>query len=328
MHVRRDSQIGDSAERDSGSVPNESALLLECEDELDFHATLLDAISDGILAHTLDGHIIYVNDAACAIYGYCRDDFERLGPWGWVSEDAHQLIQTRIAEIRKPGGIVFPAFGPPHEDGSPMHTEVHAQLCDTLRHGQIAVSVVHDVTDRVVAEEKIRHLAFHDTLTGLPNRVLLQERMRLALASADRHGDIVGVVYIDLDDFKPVNDRLGHAIGDEVLVIIAERLRSCTRDEDTVARMGGDEFIALLPRLESSHDLAAIAASIANCIDSPIPVCGDRVTVTASVGLALYLHGEATDELITRADHAMYRAKQDGVSGWEEYLAEQLEARR
>lgn len=203
-----------------------------------------------------------------------------------------------------------------------MFTEVHAQICTTHSHGDIVVSVVHDVTERILAEERIHHMAFHDTLTGLPNRQLLLERMQHALASSDRHGDYVGVVFIDLDDFKPVNDTLGHATGDEVLKIVAERLESCTRDCDTVARMGGDEFLALFPRLDTPEDLATIAASLAGCVDVPIQVRGHQVTVTASLGLALYVPGEATDELITRADHAMYRAKQDGVSGWEEYLAE------
>ncbi len=165
----------------------------------------------------------------------------------------------------------------------------------------------------------------HDELTGLPNRGLLQERMRQALANADRHGDIVGVVYADLDDFKPVNDTLGHTIGDEVLKIVADRLRSCMRESDTVARVGGDEFVALFPRLDSAAALGTVAASISGCIDVPIQIKGHQITVTTSVGLAVYREGEATDELITRADHAMYRAKQDGVSGWEEYLAELAE---
>ena len=148
--------------------------------------------------------------------------------------------------------------------------------------------------------------------------------MRQALANADRHGDIIGVVYADLDDFKPVNDTLGHTVGDEVLRIIADRLRSCMRESDTVARVGGDEFVALFPRLDSAADLASVAASISGCIDVPIQIRGHQVTVTTSVGLAVYREGEATDELITRADHAMYRAKQEGLSGWEEYLAEMV----
>ena len=321
--IREGNHVGPTAE----SAPGESASILKCEEDLDFHSSLLDAIGDGVIAHTLDGRVIYVNQAACDIYGFCRSEFQRLEPWGWVPQHARDILPARIAEIHKPKGAIFAGVGPPHEDGTPMYTEIHARLCETIRDGTIAVLVVHDATDRVLAEKHTRHMALHDTLTGLPNRRLLLERMQQALVSADRHGDIVGVVYADLDDFKPVNDTLGHATGDEVLKIIADRLRSCMRESDTVSRVGGDEFVALFPRLEAPEDLAVIALSIARCIDDPIHIRGHEVTVTTSLGLALYAQGEATDELITRADHAMYRAKQDGVSGWEEYLHELLASR-
>ena len=324
MDVRGGSQTDQRVERDSRPAPSTTRSLLECQEKLDFHTALLDAISEGILAHTLDGQVIYVNDAACEIYGFCRDAFESLEPWGWIPESTRAHIPTRMAEIRSPEGAVFDGSGPAHSDGTPMHTQVHARSCNTYRHGEIIVSVVHDITDRVLAEERIRHMALHDPLTGLPNRGLFQERMQQALASADRHGDIVGVVYADLDDFKPVNDTLGHAMGDEVLKIVSARLKSCMRESDTVARVGGDEFVALFPRLGCADDLANIAASIAGCIDVPIQLNGHQITVTASVGLAVYDEGEATDELINRADHAMYRAKQEGLSGWEEFRVEQL----
>jgi diguanylate cyclase (GGDEF)-like protein/PAS domain S-box-containing protein len=328
MDVRGGSHIDDHVTRDLRETLEATDTLLECQAKLDFHRSLLDAISEGVLAHTLDGRIIYVNEAACEIFGLCRRSFENLEPWGWIPSSAHEHIPDQLLEIRKPGGTVFAGFGPKREDGSPMRTQVHARTCNSLGHGEIIVSVVHDITDRVLAEERIRHMALHDPLTGLPNRGLLQEQMQLALANADRHGDVVGVVYADLDDFKPVNDTLGHAMGDEVLKIVAERLRSCMRESDTVSRVGGDEFVALFPRLACADDLAGIAASIAGCVDVPIQVNGHQVTVTASVGLAIYIRGEATDELINRADHAMYRAKQAGLSGWDEFRVDQRTAVR
>ncbi len=301
---------------------------MECHEALEFHSSLLDAIGEGVLAHTLDGEVIYFNEAACEIYGLCRNSFGHLEPWGWIPPEARNLVPDRMAEIRKPGGAVFAGRGPTKPDGSHTHTQIRARTCNTFRYGEIVVSVIHDVTDRVHAEARIRHMALHDPLTGLPNRGLLEERMQLALANSDRHGDIVGVVYTDLDDFKPVNDTLGHATGDEVLKIVSERLRACMRESDTVARVGGDEFVALFPRLGCVDDLASIAASISGCIDVPIQIGGHNVTVTASVGLAVYVQGEATDELINRADHAMYRAKQDGLSGWEEFRVEQMAKRQ
>jgi diguanylate cyclase (GGDEF)-like protein/PAS domain S-box-containing protein len=326
MDVRGDKQLSDHVEPGSGTTLNGAASLMDCREELDFHTSILDAISVGVIAHTLDGRIVYANDAAGKIYGFTRSEFENLDPWGWVPEHGRHLIPTQLAEIRKPGGTVFAGFGSPQGDSHTRFTEVHARMCSTSRYGEIAVSAIYDSTDRVIAEERVRHMALHDELTGLPNRGLLLERMRQALANADRHGDIVGVVYADLDDFKPVNDTFGHTVGDEVLRIVADRLRSCMRESDTVARVGGDEFVALLPRLDAAADLANVAASISGCIDVPIQIRGHQIVVTTSVGLAAYREGEATDELITRADHAMYRAKQDGLSGWEEYLFELTEA--
>lgn len=298
------------------------ALFEVCQDEIELKSALLDFMLDGVIAHTLRGEIVYVNQQACEIFGLSKYDFVDLEPWGWVTEPSMPLIEQRIRSIRENGGMVFESEGPPGPDGSPMFTEVHAQIVRTPAHGELIVSVIRDITDRVLEQKRMRHLAFHDTLTNLPNRVLLDERMRLALAGANRLGDIVGLVYVDLDEFKPINDTLGHSTGDGVLQIIADRMRGCIRASDTVARVGGDEFVALCPRLETREDLARIAQALTKCASDPIEVDDHVVEVTVSVGLAIYQSGEASDELIARADHAMYRAKHNGLKGWEEYLAD------
>jgi diguanylate cyclase (GGDEF)-like protein len=152
----------------------------------------------------------------------------------------------------------------------------------------------------------------------------LEDDLRSALASADRHDDLVGVVYLDLDDFKPVNDELGHAVGDDVLREVADRMLSCVRECDTVARLGGDEFLVLVSRLAHRDDLAVVARKLEDRIQGLIAVQGHpSVRVTASAGLATYVPGESAEDLMNRADHAMYRAKQAGVSGWEAFLEEQ-----
>jgi diguanylate cyclase (GGDEF)-like protein len=151
----------------------------------------------------------------------------------------------------------------------------------------------------------------------------LEDDLRAALAAADRHSDLVGVIFLDLDDFKPVNDDLGHSVGDFVLRQVAQRMRSCVREGDTVARLGGDEFLIVVARLASREDLAAVARKLEEAVALPIPVDGlPAVRITASAGLATYEHGEAAEDLMNRADHAMYRAKQAGVSGWEAFLAD------
>jgi diguanylate cyclase (GGDEF)-like protein/PAS domain S-box-containing protein len=285
---------------------------------------VLDNSLDGVLVHTLDGHLVYFNETAAAQLGYSEAEFADLGPYGWVADDSISLIPSRVRLLQERGSLLFNSRGAP-KDGSVVHTEVHSRLVDSGGEA-LLVSVVRDVTERVLAHEHIRHLAFHDRLTGLANRMKLEDDLRSALAAADRHDDLVGVIFLDLDDFKPINDDLGHATGDFVLQQVAQRLRSCVREGDTVARLGGDEFLIVVTRVASREDIAAVARKLEEAVAQPIPIEGyGDVRVTTSAGLATYEPGEAAEDLMNRADHAMYRAKQAGVSGWEAFLAEQAE---
>jgi diguanylate cyclase (GGDEF)-like protein/PAS domain S-box-containing protein len=290
----------------------------------DLALMVLDSSLDGVLAHTVDGRIVYFNETAAAQLGYAPEEFAALGPYGWIQDRDLPLIPSRLALLAERGSLLFNSHGAP-KDGSVMHTEVHARLVHA-EEGDLVVSVVRDVTERVLAHEHIRHLAFHDRLTGLANRMKLEDDLRSALAAADRHDDLVGVIFLDLDDFKPINDDLGHATGDFVLQQVAQRLRSCVREGDTVARLGGDEFLIVVTRVASRDDIAAVARKLEEAVAQPIPIEGyGDVRVTTSAGLATYEPGEAAEDLMNRADHAMYRAKQAGVSGWEAFLAEQTD---
>jgi diguanylate cyclase (GGDEF)-like protein len=287
----------------------------------DFALTVLDNSLDGVLAHTLDGRLVYFNETAASQLGYTHDEFDTLGPYGWVDDGNLGLVPSRLGLIVERGSLLFNSRGAP-KDGSEIHTEVHARLVHSGDEDLI-ISVVRDVTERVHAHERIRHLAFHDRLTGLANRMKLEDDLRTALAAADRHDDLVGAIFLDLDDFKPINDELGHAVGDFVLKQVADRMCSCVREIDTVARLGGDEFLVLVTRVAAREDLAVVARKLKESIAQPIRLEGHAdVRVTASAGLAIYDHGEAAEDLMNRADHAMYRAKQAGVAGWEAFLAE------
>jgi diguanylate cyclase (GGDEF)-like protein/PAS domain S-box-containing protein len=280
---------------------------------------ILHSSVDGVMAHTLDGRLVFFNDTAAEHLGYTREEFAALGPYGWVDDDSLALAPSRIALIRERGSLLFPSRGVT-KNGSDMFTEVNARIVE-FRGAEVVVSVIRDVTERVLAHEEIRHLAFHDRLTGLANRMKLEDDLRAALAAADRHDDLVGVIYLDMDNFKPINDELGHAVGDEVLRVVAARMLSCVRDCDTVARLGGDEFLVLVARLGRRGDLAVVARKLEECIQGLIPVEGHMAArVTASAGLAIYEPGELAEDLMNRADHEMYRAKQAGVSGWEAFL--------
>jgi diguanylate cyclase (GGDEF)-like protein len=176
---------------------------------------------------------------------------------------------------------------------------------------------VQDVTAAREAEEHIKYLARHDTLTGLPNRTAWLEAARAALRAAQRHDDTMAVLFIDLDNFKTVNDSYGHGAGDSLLAAIARRLSACMREEDVLARLGGDEFVALLPRVERGQDAAAVAQKMLSTLGEPVTVDGHEILPTVSIGIALYpFDGGEIQQLLRHADAAMYIAKQAGRNTW------------
>lgn len=175
------------------------------------------------------------------------------------------------------------------------------------------VMVSRDVTERKEMEAYILHQSFHDTLTGLPNRLLLVDRMQQATAHLGRKNSPVAVLFIDLDRFKDINDTLGHAAGDRLLQEVAERLGSCVREGDTVARLSGDEFVVLLAGLNDVRDAALVADKIVTTVSSPCRIGGSELRVSPSIGIAVFPgDGHDIDELLRNADTAMYHAKQEG----------------
>ena len=179
-----------------------------------------------------------------------------------------------------------------------------------------------DVTERAELEAQLAHQAYHDPLTGLANRALLRDRVRHALARQERRPDRVSLLFLDLDDFKTVNDSLGHEAGDRLLVLVAERLRNATRGCDTVARLGGDEFAVLLEATRDDADAVAVAERVLQALTAPIVLDGSEVAVGGSVGIARAGDEDGADELLRNADVAMYRAKQRGQGGYEIFAPE------
>jgi len=180
-----------------------------------------------------------------------------------------------------------------------------------------------DITERKHIEERIRHMAQHDTLTDLPNRALFSDRLQQALAVAKRDHLRFAVLYLDLDKFKPINDSLGHDVGDLLLKEAAQRMQACVRESDTVARIGGDEFVVLLRNVDEAEDAVRVAEKIRFALNQPFEIAGRQLNVSSSSGIAIYPdHGSNEIELSKNADMAMYTAKQSGRNNVKLFLPE------
>ena len=185
----------------------------------------------------------------------------------------------------------------------------------------LRMTVARDISERKQAEARIQFLAHHDILTHLPNRAMLLERLQIMLNVAKRQGTQVGVLFIDLDNFKTINDSLGHYAGDQLLKRLAQRLQACLRSVDLVGRLGGDEFLVIISGLERTEDVIPIAEKIAECISEPFALEGQTLGVSGSIGISMYPQdGESTDTLIRNADAAMYLAKERGRSNFQFFM--------
>ncbi|HKJ70137.1 MAG TPA: GGDEF domain-containing protein, partial [Gammaproteobacteria bacterium] len=174
------------------------------------------------------------------------------------------------------------------------------------------VSTGKDISTHIQYQEQIQHLAQHDQLTDLPNRSLFNDRLQQAIRRADRRGNRVALLFCDLNDFKSINDRFGHHAGDQLLQEVAERLRACGRREDTVARVGGDEFILLLEGISARDEAEGVARRLQQALATPFQVAGEQRCIGVSIGLAFYPDDSTSREgLITAGDRAMYRHKAD-----------------
>ncbi|MDH5630733.1 MAG: EAL domain-containing protein [Gammaproteobacteria bacterium] len=175
----------------------------------------------------------------------------------------------------------------------------------------------------IAQKNALAHMAHHDDLTGIANRTLFNDRLEHGIAKAKRNDTIMALLFIDLDNFKTINDSLGHSVGDEVLKFMTETIIKTIRDEDTVARLGGDEFTIILEGLKKESDASVLAQKIINSLEEPIEIDGNKLYVTASIGISLYpTDGETTEELLQYADSAMYKAKSEGKNNFQYYSSD------
>jgi diguanylate cyclase (GGDEF)-like protein/PAS domain S-box-containing protein len=281
--------------------------------------SLVQYASDIITLLEADGTVRHVSPAVERVTGYTPEERIGTSAFGSVHPDDREQALNTFAEVLKVPGLHPPLeFRVPHKEGSWCYLEhvVNNLLDDPTVRGVVVNS--RDVTERKVLEEQLRHQAFHDPLTGLPNRALFMDRLEHALALAHRRGTKVAVLFADLDNFKVMNDSLGHAAGNQLLIAVAERLKACVRPEDTAARLGGDEFTILVEGVTGGDDVAQIAERIAEILQPPFALEEQEVFATASTGIVLNSTAqEQAADLLRHADLAMYRAKHKGKARYE-----------
>ena len=289
----------------------------------------LNSIGDAVLTTNLPGNVTYLNLVAEMMTGWSLENalgrplsevFRIVD--GATREEAPNPAQQAIRENRTVGLAAESVLL--RRDGYESAIEDSAAPIHN-RDGKVAGAVIvfHDVSESRSMALKMAHLAQHDFLTGLPNRVLLTERLSRAIGQAHRHKKRVALMFIDLDYFKHINDSLGHTVGDLLLQTVAERLKVCVRDTDTVCRQGGDEFVILLTEIEQTQDAAPVAEKILAVFAEPCLIAGNELHVTLSIGISIYPDdGQDSDAVMKNADTAMYHAKGHGRNNYQFFTSE------
>jgi diguanylate cyclase (GGDEF)-like protein/PAS domain S-box-containing protein len=270
----------------------------------------------GVYRATLDGRFLECNEAFARILGYpARDLVLPLNAWDFFFDGAAR--EQSLLRIQDNGSLTNLELRLRRRDGTGVWVLANETLLPGPGGGTIVAGTVSDITDRKLAEERIEFRAYHDPLTGLPNRTFLMDRLNLHIAQARRRGRGMAVMFLDLDRFKIVNDTLGHSLGDRLLCETAERLRQGVREDDTVARIGGDEFVVLLPQVRHGETAARVARKLLRKIGEPFRLDGHELRVTTSIGIVLFPEdGDDPEMVLKKADRAMYRAKEQGRNAY------------
>lgn len=276
--------------------------------------SLVQSAADIIAVADADGVIRYISPAVERILGHRAADLTGQGIAALLSPGDRERALALVGDLlRAPGAHVQHELRVTHADGTTRHLEV---VATNLLHDAAVEGIVlngRDITERKRLEEQLLHQAFHDPLTGLPNRALFADRLALALARAERRGGMVALLFLDLDRFKIVNDSLGHTVGDQLLQQVGARLGECLRPGDTVARLGGDEFTMLLEDVARTEDAVDIAERVLAALRRPFTLGGREFVVTGSIGVTARAAGRrGPADLLREADIALYQAKAEG----------------
>jgi len=298
------------------------------EELLQQHAVVFRAAREAVVITDAERRIQQVNLAFTKITGYSALDVVGKTPRLWRSERHDNTFYDELYSALEKKGEWQGEIWNRRKNGEvvPVWQSI-TQVKDDKGKLTQYISIFSDISEKILAEERIRHLAHYDVLTDLPNRLLFNERCEYSLARAKRDGVKAAVLFLHLDRFKDNKDRLGHPIEDELLQWVAERLKKQVRNEDTVSRVGGDEFMVILEQVSQPEDAAIVASKIIDELDLPFDVHGYQLHIGASIGISVFPdNGQDATTLIKNADAAMYRAKEQGRNRYEFYSTELTEA--
>jgi diguanylate cyclase (GGDEF)-like protein/PAS domain S-box-containing protein len=282
---------------------------------------LLEAAPDAMVVVNQGGEIVLLNVQAEKQFGYRRDELvgqkvKNIIPEGFAERLIADALRSAEDALAQQIGTGIELNGR-RKDGSEFPIEIMLSPLESAE-GILVTAAIRDITTRKKAEAQMTHSAEHDFLTGLPNRMLLNDRVNQAIILAERHRKKVAMLFLDLDGFKHINDSLGHPIGDKLLQSLAKRLVDCVRGSDTVSRQGGDEFVVLLSEVEQSEDAAIAARRMLKAVAEAHPIDKHDLHVTTSIGVSVYPDdGLDAETLIKNADTAMYQAKENGQQSYQ-----------
>jgi len=286
------------------------------------YRTILENIDDGYYEVDLAGNFTFFNDSLCRIQGYSRDELMGMNNREYMEEKTFKKVYKIFNTVFRTGkSATIYDWKIIRKDGSKPDVESSVSLIRDAKGKKTGFrGVVRDITERKQAEEELKYIATHDALTGLPNRSLFNDRLTLALTQAHRNKKKLAVMLLDLDYFKDVNDTMGHSMGDQLLRVVGNRLRELLRGGDTVARVGGDEFLLLLSEIARIKDANTIAQKILEAFRKPFVLDDHEIMITTSIGIAIYPDdGDDADTLMKHADVAMYSAKDKGRDNFQRY---------
>ena len=290
-------------------------------------AEILEQIHDSVISTDMNGIITHWNHGATIIHGYTKKEAigksinmlylpKDLKKLQWIRQQAllHDAFHDQVRKVTKSGDIIY--------------TDISLSVLKDEAGNAIGITrYSQDVTQKKEIEDRLKKQtellnfqAFHDTLTELPNRALFDDRLQQSITNAHRHHEKFGLLFIDLDNFKQINDTLGHHYGDEVLKVVAQRLSACIREEDTLSRLGGDEFTILVQNLQTSESAAKIAQNIIDAMKPKLIIENHELHISASIGISLYPKDSMIKhDLLKYADTAMYKAKEEGRNNYQFY---------